>query len=171
MKSEQVYRIVPDRSCIQFSFRSTLHAVSGSGSQLGGELFIGEDNLVTKGFIRIPVGQFQTGHDVRDENMLSMFKSQEYPFIKYSINQSSRLDRQGLIRLQGNLQIRDVIQPLELIVGMIQHEQGFGLTGSFEIGLRDFRLRPPSVLFVIRVFNKIKINFDAFVRSEHHVSL
>ncbi|MCB9720277.1 MAG: YceI family protein [Candidatus Omnitrophica bacterium] len=169
---ETVYHIDPAQSRIEFSFRSTLHKVTGEVHRFAGT-FAGRSGLmnhIREGEVIVDTESLDTFHPKRNENMLTMFDSTEFPRIRYRITEVVGVPAvdgpEGRIKLKGVLTIRDQEQPIEIPAAITQTEDGLRLNGSVDLSLKDFELKPPSVAMVIRVFDAVHIEFTALLKEQ-----
>lgn len=156
----KTYSIDPAKSSVQFSFKSTLHAVEGSVGQYEGTFSMdpGASVLIPGGQIEFSVLSMDTQEPKRDRNMRTMLDAERFSKIEFVIDQGTLTDKEkGVIK--GRLKIREVEQALEVPVTIIQSKEGYVIAGETTLSLKSFALKPPSVAMVIRVFDPVKIKF------------
>lgn len=168
---EKVYHIVPAHSRIEFSFRSTLHKVTGEAHRFTGT-FSGRTgllNFIHDGDVIVEAASLDTFHPKRNANMYTMFDSEHFPQIRYHLSDVIGVPAvdgpPGRVTLKGALKICDHEQAIEIPATITETSDGLLLSGSLDVSLKDFDLDPPSVMMVIRVFDAVHIDFTAYLKE------
>jgi len=158
-------------SCaIRFFGDSTLHAFDGTGAC---EPFVvtieGEppERRVVPAQVDVSVAGLDTDNASRDKKMRGMFDSAHYPRI---VGRFKQLDPDALLaawqespdgKLQFELQIRDVTQPVEARVSNLKvSNDRISFTLDFSLSLKSYQLDPPGVLGIIRVADTVRVEVD-----------
>jgi len=163
---------------LRFLATSTLHDVSGTGrclpftaemaSGISGKTMIPEVNL------EVPVEGMDTHNDARNGQMRKMFDSDRYPKIRGTIRKVDVKEVRDAVAKDGEavidlyLRIRDIERRIPVVVTDLQQEgDRVRFAVEFSLSLANFGLEPPSLLFFIRVGDKVivKGNFELTVTS------
>lgn len=163
---DKEYRVDPAKSTINFSFRSTLHPVAGEVHQFLGKIIADTDkNIVLKnGKFVFDVNSMDTHEPRRDENMRTMLHAQEYASIVFEIENAELVHDETTV-IHGQLTIRDVKVPLDISAKLVKVNDGLILSGEVPLSLKKFSLKPPSVMMVIKVFDRVKTNFSVYMKE------
>jgi len=167
-----VYSLSDQPSRISFSGKSTLHAFEGHAHQVRGRIQYdpktGESALPLE--IEIPSALLETENAGRDRGMHQMFESSRFDKLLWSADhlECTPLSGRGLAacKAEGRLRIRGIERPLSFLVQIQGHPDELKTESHFFISLKDFQLKPPSVLGVIRVSDLIKVDIQAVWKRE-----
>jgi len=170
--AQTIYSIDQEKSRLEYSFRSTLHPVKGDVLEFSGQLSMDEpDGIQLKsGRVVVAASSLDSNNKKRDEKTDEMLDVAAYPQLIFTVEsfsqleQNSELERAG--KLKGKLAIKDITREIELKVKIFKSGDQIHLTGSGEISLKAFDLKPPSVLGVIRVFDPVTVNFDVLLKRD-----
>ncbi|MBZ0165953.1 MAG: YceI family protein [Candidatus Omnitrophica bacterium] len=168
---ETAYVIDKDHSRMDFSFRSTLHRVEGEVHGFEG-IFHGRPELtyLTDGEVDIKTQSLDTNHPERNEHMYHMFDSEHFPRIHYQLSEVVGLPAvdgpAGQMILKGMLTIKDLKKPVEIPANIEKTSAGLIVKGGVDLSLKDFHLKPPSVLVLIRVFDTVHVDFQILLTEE-----
>lgn len=160
------YEIHPEKSKIQFNFDSTLHGIEGEAKEFHSEIqYDPEQNILSlPAEVTIPVSSLRTGNWLRDKDMKRMFKAKDYPFIYWKMTAWDctpfSTEKTTVCTGEGTLTIRDISQKITLPITLSLDSEGPRAVSSVKINLADFKLKPPSVLGIIKVDKEIHINFE-----------
>jgi len=152
---------------LRFLGTSTLHDFEGTVSCLSFSAETETDSagksILSDVEVEIPVAGMNTGNGSRDEQMRKMFDGSHYPRIRgtarnVDIEAIRQAVRKGPAPLDLLLRIRDVERPVHATVTGLREEgteARFDL--EFPVSLREFGLKAPSVLFFIRVGDRVDV--------------
>ena len=124
--------------------------------------------------VEVPVAEMRTENDSRDGKMREMFQADRFPRIHASVRgvdvvrlrEEMGKDPEGKAPLDLLLRIRDVERRVRATAGNLK-ETGERVTFALEfpVSLKEFGLKPPSVLGIIRVGDKgsVKATFHLTV--------
>jgi hypothetical protein len=167
------------QAMIRFYGKSTLHDFSGSvKSEPFGWQILTDPNTqrpIVRGQLDVVVETMNTHNKDRDKNMHAMFESKKFPRIHGAVQDANLAPCLPVVRtvdakkppreIPGKLPIlvtiRDTRQTVTAEVSHLQtgaKEVTFSL--AFELSLKSFGLKPPSVLGIIRVGDKIRIEAE-----------
>ncbi len=154
----------------RFLGSSTLHDFSGTVRSRPFAAPISRDVAGNPGLppveVEFPVSDMRTGNDSRDEKMRGMFQSDRYPVIRAvaqdldagKFRERMRKDPGGKTPLDVTLAIRGVERKIRASAGGWKEEGGkVAFDVEFPVSLKEFELKPPSVLGLIRVGDRIDV--------------
>lgn len=152
----------------RFLGTSTLHDFSGKVRCLPFATPIvtgGKGETIIPGMdVAVPVDEMDTGNKERDRQMREMFGSDRFPMI-HGILRNIDADgirmaaaKEGRAVLDLSLRIRDVERRVPATVTNLREEgDHVRFDVEFPVSLSDFGLKAPSVLFIIRVGDKVTV--------------
>jgi hypothetical protein len=118
--------------------------------------------------ISVLVDEMDTRNKSRDKQMREMFQSGKFPRIQAfladldpdKIRQEMSKGQNGKGTVELSLKIRDVERRIRATVGNLRETPGrVSFDSEFQLSLKDYDLKPPTVLFgAIRVGDSIKVN-------------
>lgn len=162
----------------RFLGTSTLHDFSGrvrcqpfAAGMLTGE---SRETTIPEADVDVLVDEMDTGNKDRDRQMREMFGSDRFPKIHgkvrnvdvKGIREATARDGKAVVEL--SLRIRDIEKRVPATVTNLREEaEHVRFDVEFPVSLKDFGLKPPSVLFIIRVGDKVNVkgNVDLKVSS------
>ena len=146
------------RAEIVFAGTSTLHDFSGRVTSTNVTITLNSTTWTASA--SVPVAKMDTASARRDRNMMNMFSAPEHPLIRGTVANAAKPGGEGGAVVM-KLRIRDTERPVQMRV-TTWHEStnslSFQATG--EVSLEDFGLKPPSVLGVIRVGDRVTLKMD-----------
>jgi polyisoprenoid-binding protein YceI len=158
-RAGEEWRLLPEKSKLEFMARSTFHDFNGNAQGLSGIIEQGMNSA--KGFVYVEVAGLTTDDAQRDKNMYHMFDISLSPriyFIFKDTDMSEVLDHHdGQITFKGVMTIRHLSHSMTLISK--GHKEGNMLVceGHMSIHLKDYGLKPPSILGLIRVNDEVAV--------------
>jgi hypothetical protein len=155
---------------VAFLVTSTLHDFPGSARCLPFEAVLARDAagnpVIPSVEVEVPVAGMDTRNKSRDGQMREMFRSDRYPRIRGAAHDVDveRLrgemgkGRDGKAPLDLLLRIREVERKIRAMASNL-NESGDRVTFDIEfpLSLGEFDLKPPSVLRIIRVGDKVSV--------------
>ncbi|GAB4557424.1 MAG: hypothetical protein Tsb0017_12150 [Geothermobacteraceae bacterium] len=156
-----------DGTCaVQFFGSSTLHDFEGTGRCAPFSIVIGPGHKVDDIRIAVPVAGMDTANKRRNKKMREMFEADRYPDITGHLA-GNRLETLvgRLHRAAGTeadfpfeLIIRDRARQVQAkVTELVDDASHLAFTLSFPVSLKDFELKPPSVLGFIRVADQVRV--------------
>jgi len=155
---------------VAFLITSTLHDVPGSARCLPFEAVLARDpagrQVISTVEVDVPVTGMDTRNTTRDRKMREMFLSERFPRI-HAAARDVDVERlrgelgkghEGKAPLDLLLRIRDVERKIRATASNLKESGGritFDL--EFPVSLREFDLKAPSVLGIIRVGDKVSV--------------
>jgi polyisoprenoid-binding protein YceI len=155
---------------VAFLVTSTLHDISGTARCLPFDAVLARDaagrQVIPSVEVEVPVAGMDTRNKSRDGQMREMFRSERFPRIHAAAHdvdvERLRLeigkDRDGKAPLDLLLRIRDVERKVRATASNLK-ESGERVTFDLEfpVSLREFDLKAPSVLGIVRVGDKVSV--------------
>ena len=135
-----------------------LHDWIGISNDLNGNVFIDNNNSEYLVELNVPLISFSSNNSNRDSNMLIHTEAFSYPEVIFkstniALNQNSAM-------VEGDLLFHGVTKKIKS-TAVIDIANGFVAKGSFNINLRDYKVDPPTLMF-IKINDIIKIEY--FIR-------
>lgn len=153
------------RCSVLFQVSSTLHDFDGKGSCL--PFSVNEDaGVMAMSELNVAISGLDTDNVKRDKQMRKMFDVDTYPLIKGSIGPVSLGEiRKALnesddsaVEVVFQLKIRDIEKPVTAsLQNIVETEAKITADLVFTLSLADYQLKPPSVFFIIRVGDSVKV--------------
>jgi YceI-like domain len=155
---------------VAFLITSTLHDVPGSARCMPFGAVLARDaagrQIIPTVEVDVPVAGMDTRNTTRDGKMREMFLSERFPRIHAAAHdvdvERLRVEtgkgREGVASIDLLLRIRDVERKVRATAGNLK-ESGERVTFDLEfpVSLGEFDLKPPSVLGIIRVGDKVSV--------------
>ncbi|MHB1861892.1 MAG: YceI family protein [Gemmatimonadaceae bacterium] len=117
--------------------------------------------------VTIPVKSLKCGHGQMDDNMYGTLRAKDYPNITYVLGGYDLVPAEAaadsfVAKTHGMLTIAGKVNPVDMMVVGGRSPNGVAhATGSLELKMSDFGIKPPSFFFgTLRVGDKIVIKFD-----------
>lgn len=153
---------------IRFLGTSTLHDFSGKVRCQHFAVGMVTDETrkvgITEAGVDVLVDEMDTGNKDRDRQMRDMFGSDRFPRIHGTVRNidvngiREATARDGKAVLELSLRIRDIERRVPATVTNLREEgDRVRFDVEFPVSLKDFGLKAPSVLFIIRVGDKVNV--------------
>lgn len=154
---------------ITFKGSSTLHDIHGTGKC---EPFTAssKDGTLEISRVAVAVSSLDTDNSRRDKKMREMFEEQRFPLITGSTGVVALRDLRGAkdgSRISFPLKIRDIVRPVTGTVTKFT-ESGSRIKAdvTFTLSLAEYDLKPPSVIGLIRVDDKVSVTATMFLDAK-----
>jgi polyisoprenoid-binding protein YceI len=162
------WQLVAEKSQVMFLGRSTLHDFTGKARTMSGSF--ARDGKEARGAVHVDVAGLTTADPGRDKNMYRMFNVAAYKDINFTFDHMDiSVIQQGLaqdIILDGVMTMHNVSRPVKLNAQVRMEGSVLVCQGDMEIHLKDYQLRPPSVLLMIRVADQVNVKYTmVFAKS------
>jgi polyisoprenoid-binding protein YceI len=156
-----VFPVDPKDSSIVFVGKTTFHDFRGRVGTIRGHLVFNSSQPLAQGRVEVDILSFDTGNKERDKNMDIMFNAQIYPLVSFDINKAdfSQADKHE-VEMQGTLSMHGISRPFDIMAQVIVNKNGYVCQGIFPISLKEFGLKPPSILGLIKVTDQVQIQFN-----------
>lgn len=153
----------PATATIRFAATSTLHDFGGELSAQPFTLSISNGNWSAEADVL--AGQMKTSNEKRDTSMYQMMDTNRHPRL-HGIVAWSPIPTAVGTNATLNLTIRDSKADLPVRVTDWQETaEEIRFHAEWEVSLKQFSLKPPSVLGVIRVGDRVKLNADVTAKK------
>lgn len=160
------YSLDPQASHVTFDGDSTLHGFHGKAKEIAAENVSFDFSTAMMNSprkVRIPIAALDTGNSRRDAAMRKMFDTGHFPEMIWD---AASMDCTALsepgwwtCEQSGTLTIRDISQTYILKLTLTEDDSdNLEADGDLDVSLADFKLKPPSVLGVIKVGDKVRIH-------------
>jgi polyisoprenoid-binding protein YceI len=161
-QASQAWQVIAQKSSVEFLVHTTLHEVNGRARQLYGS-FEQRKNLI-KGSINVGVVGLTTNNEARDRNMYKMFDASRYTQVHFSFNNVNIDDvlkrKEGHIIFTGEMTIHHISCPLTVLTRCRMFGKSLACEGKLLVSLKDYDLKPPSILGIIRVNDEVLAQFN-----------
>ena len=162
----------PARSEVRFRAEATGHAFTGRTRRIGGRATLAPGDLsgVAGASAEVEAASLETGNGLRDRKMRRMLESDRYPLILF---RAARFTPGGSPReggkefrgvLSGEITVRGVTKPISFDVAGAWEGARLRAMGSGEVRFTDFGMKPPRALGLLRVEDRIRLEFDILAR-------
>jgi len=157
---EQVFRIDPSQSSVDFALSATLHTVHGSFRIKSGELTIDPAAGKASGVIALDATSANTGNKSRDSKMhTEILESRKYPEIRFTVQSmkgdvpgdgDSQIQLTGVMSLHGGDHLMTITAPIHVANGHVTADI------PFVVPYIQWGLKNPST-FLLKVSENVDI--------------
>lgn len=149
-------RIDKSASGITYHANHPLHSWTGINKKVDGVVrYSDSSGRISKVAILAKVADFNSENSNRDSHMIEAAEALKYPNVNFV---SSEVIYGEAILVKGNLTFHGITKPIQFNVVELMQDNRKIVTGNFDIGLTDFNIDPPSLMFV-KTDNTINISF------------
>ncbi|MBI5904247.1 MAG: YceI family protein [Deltaproteobacteria bacterium] len=155
---------------VRFLATSTLHDFSGTARSRTFAAPLSKDAAGRRTLpaveVLFPVSEMRTGNESRDTKMREMFQADRHPVIRAvarnidaeAFRERLRKDAGGTMPIEATLAIRGVERKIPATAGNWREEgDRISFDVEFPLSLKEFDLKPPSVLGLIRVGDRVVV--------------
>lgn len=150
-------------AAVRFTGDSTLHGFAGTGTSeaFDAVIRIGDDGTARlTARVAVPVASLDTGNESRDRNMMKMFESVAHPAVEGTLVDTP-LPSDGDLTVPMTLRIHGTEHPVDAVLSRATRDgDTITLRLAFDVSLRQYGLKPPSVMGVIRVADTVRVECD-----------
>jgi hypothetical protein len=148
----------PAEAVIRFSATSTLHDFGGEITAQSFLLTMVSNRWLAE--TDVLSGSMATAHEARDRKMHEMFNTNDHPRIHGKAT-FALAPAEGPTNAVLSLKIRDQQHDLPVrISNWVQTETNIHFHAAWQVSLKQFKLKPPSVIGVIRVGDRVTVNAE-----------
>ncbi len=154
------------RSCLWVSGRSSLHpintetrGISGwleTGARADGSLDLGSR---VAGELELAVERLTSGNVLYDRELRRRIDARRYPTIVGRLSGITRNGSHPHSLVTGDISFHGSTRTFEHEMRIRVHDEGVTLEGEYEFDLRQFGMKPPSML-MIRVYPEIRVRIE-----------
>jgi polyisoprenoid-binding protein YceI len=157
------FRVRPDQAAVMLIARSSAGPITfgtvGIEGSIEAELVDG--NIVTesapKARLEIPVGQFSSGNQFYDGELLRRIDARRFPAAVVDLRRAVPVGRTGRYHVAGDLTFHGVTQPLEGTVQISFPTPGTMLVeGRQALDMRHFGITPPGVA-MLKIYPDVRV--------------
>jgi hypothetical protein len=167
------YRIVPERSKVFISARSSLHPIDTRTDGLEGFVDLevqggGRLNLAvpTKGRVSLPVDRMSSGNPLEDRELRRRIDARRYPTIEGELTDMHETARDGQYLVRGDVTFNGSTRSYEEEMAVSQGDDGtLRLTGESTFDIRDFGMDPPRIL-MLKVEPEVGVRVEIIAEQE-----
>jgi polyisoprenoid-binding protein YceI len=145
-------RIVPEASEVHIDARSSLHAIHGRATQIGGEVDVevvdGRPGTSLRGRIEVPVAGLRSGNPLEDRELHRRVDARRFPTILGEVRSATSADGDGTFRVEGDITFHGVTQPATGEVRISVEGDRLVVEGEHVFDVRDFGITPPRILML-----------------------
>jgi len=158
----------PAEAIIHFSATSTLHDFGGTVPAQPFMLTLSSNAWSAEADVL--AGLMETAHPSRDRKMRRMFNTNAYPFIRGKVS-SAPIPNAAGTNVTLSLWIRDRKHDLSArVTDWSETATRIAFHAEWDVSLTQYGLKPPSVLGLIRVGDKVRLAADVVVNKTQVLS-
>lgn len=167
---EHEYVVVEDLSKIEFHGRSTLHKFHGLTDEVHGFIRVSPKHVEdAECEVYFKAKSLHTEKRKLNENMWENLEAEKYPLVKYKLRGVKVLsldlnEGRGRFLISGDLTLHNVTRSITFPVDAEYVNGFFRFTGKYRINMKDYKIKPHSFLFFIRVKKDVDIKFDIYAK-------
>jgi len=167
---EHEYIIVKPLSKIKFYGRSTLHKFHGLTNNIHGFIRVSPSHIENaKGEIYFKAKSLHTEKHKLNKNMWENLEADKYPVVKYNLTSvkvlSSNLEEgRARVLITGALDLHNVIRYITFPLDVRYVDGFFRFVGEYRLDMKDYKIKPHSFLFFIRVKKDVDIKIDLYAK-------
>ena len=167
------YRIVPERSKVFISARSSLHPIDTRTDGLEGFVDFelhggGRLNLTvpTKGRVSLPVARMSSGNPLEDRELRRRIEARRYPTIDGELTDMHETGRDGRYLVRGDVTFKGATRSYQDEMAVSQDDDGtLRLSGESTFDIRDFGMDPPRIL-MLKVEPQVGVRVEIVAERE-----
>jgi hypothetical protein len=152
------YEVVTTASTLTFDAQSTLHGVHGKADALSG--FIQTDPSANgsisgppppKMHVEFPVESLKSGNAMQDREMYKLVDSQRFPRVTADLKELQPGSSPGTYTAAGDVALAGRGRRYSGDLTFAENGDTVTIEGSLNVDIRDFGLKPPTLLGIIKV--------------------
>lgn len=160
------------RSCVWVSGRSSLHPINTETRGITGwfEASTREDgslnlDLPIAGELQLAVERLTSGNQLYDHELRRRIDARRYPTIEGKVTKISADGSHPRYSVAGDILFHGKVRSFEHVMDIETTGDEVSLTGDYVFDLREFGMKPPSML-MIRVYPEIAVRVELYGRRE-----
>jgi polyisoprenoid-binding protein YceI len=163
------FTLDPVRSCIWVDARSSLHPITTQTRGLHGwvELTLGPDGAPdlrqpVEGHLEVEVRRFSSGNQLYDRELMRRIDAKHHPLIVGKITGVATTASEASYHVTGDLSFHGVTRSFAHDMTIeVQNESALALKGERVFDIREFRMKPPSMLMV-KVYPEVAVRVELY---------
>jgi polyisoprenoid-binding protein YceI len=166
------YSFDTERSCVWVSGRSSLHPINTetrgitgwfeAGAQSDGSLDLG-DRIA--GELQVAVAKLTSGNQLYDHELRRRIDARRFPMIEGRVTTISADGAHPRYSVAGDISFHGKTRSFEHDMDIEIGEDEVTLTGDYVFDIREFGMKPPSML-MIRIYPEIKVRIELYGTRE-----
>ncbi len=160
------------RSCVWVSGRSSLHPINTetrgitgwfeAGARHDGSLDLEQP---INGELRLAVEKLTSGNQLYDHELRRRIDARRYPTIEGRVTRIAADGTHPRYSVRGDIVFHGKTRSFEHVMDIELSEDEISLTGDYVFDIREFGMKPPSML-MIRVYPEISVRVELYGRRE-----
>jgi polyisoprenoid-binding protein YceI len=167
------FTLDPVRSCVWVDARSSLHPITTQTRGLEGwvELTALEDGTIdldhpVRGYLEVSVDRFSSGNQLYDRELKRRIDAKRHPLIDGQITGVRHTATVNRYLVAGDLSFHGVTRAFEHEMMIeIDRDSSIALTGDRVFDIREFRMKPPSML-MLKVYPEVAVRVELYGSTE-----
>jgi polyisoprenoid-binding protein YceI len=154
---------------VTFKADSTLHEIHGTGKCQPFSAS-SKDDVLEVSQVTVPISSLDTGNARRDRKMREMFEDKRYPLIAavsapVALQEIRNAKEGGKVTFK--LKMRDVVRPVTgTVANFTKNSSRITADVTFTVSLADYELKPPSVVGLIKVDDKVTVTVSVILDAK-----
>jgi hypothetical protein len=160
------YVVSPLKSSLTFEARSTLHTMRGNATGLSGQVdfaLMPDGTIGTepapKMHVEFPVENLKTANPLQDREMWKLIGKGTYGRIAADLRELAAANGPNQYGAAGDITLAGRARRYNGTLSIDNDEESLTIDGDLSVDIRDFGLRPPSLL-ILRVDPVVKVHLQ-----------
>ncbi len=165
------YSVSPAESQLTVEAQSTLHPVHAGTSDLDGFLEVSWNGDGTLGMdpqpkmhVEFPIDRLRSGNALQDREMQKFIDAARFPKASADLREVQALPEPGRYKARGDITLAGRYRTYEGEFALTRNGDSVALDGELSLDIRDFGLRPPSLL-MLKIDPVVKVQLQLVARS------
>lgn len=169
-------QLSPANCSITFEVDSTWHLVKGKAKDFSGKLWLSDPKNFesVRGSISLPISEFDTDSESRDERMREVMNATQYPNVEFTITafDASQCDPKLLAEkspcestLSGDLSINSVTKKVAIKTSIERNGANYQIAGITSIKWSEFNVEDPSIL-IAKLYEDVNIHINLSLSTQ-----
>ena len=161
-------KLSAENTSISFVMKTTWHDATATVRRVDGDVWLEnpKDFNSIKAKIELPVSQFDSDNNARDERMREVMAAEIVPNVIFELSKIEGLQhphnmvdgRTYPIKISGNLKIRETSKNIEILSSIKKTNDKFNVSGEIVIDWSEYGVEDPSII-VAKLYKDLKISF------------
>ena len=164
--TQSAYVLERSSSRVMFHGRAFLRSIVGGSDELAGAVSIRSGDVRSmRGNVRFPVASLETDPAVQPRELRELFGADVHPDVVFLVDSIGSGSARIEWAIYGRLTMNGVTRPVTFVGSARMIEGRMITTGSANVDLRDWRIRPPRRFGgLIGMSSKLRLTFRAEFR-------
>jgi polyisoprenoid-binding protein YceI len=164
--TQSAYVLERSTSRVMFQGRAFLRSIVGSSDELAGVISVRSGDVRSmRGNVRFPVSSLETNPAVQPRELRELFGADVHPDVVFLVDSIGGGSSRSEWAIHGRLTMNGVTRPVTFVGSARMVEGRMIATGSANVDLRDWRIRPPRRFGgLIGMSSKLRLMFRAEFR-------